>query len=216
MHFLRFSFLLFAAPFCASAQQPFVEGNIRYAVSLTTAAAPDRFASYTGTYTITVKGSRVRRDLQMAPGFGNIIIADADAGTGFSLQETRDHKYAIQLSTAQLQDQSKRYENFELKQAGEAKTVDDKSCQPFTAQYVDGTAAGLCLSSEWALENPAVFEHFPGLKSIPLRYEYTTPEGARLSFAAEQISAEAVEDGLFRVPPDYKVVSQPTPRNSRN
>ncbi len=203
---MRFLFLMLALPLAASAQQPFTEGVLRYGVYLSPANGTESLGQYAGSFTVTVKGPMVRRELTLNSGFNNATILDRTTGEGYSLQSTPGQKFALALSAAQLQAREQPYAGFTLKEGGAGKPVASMPCREAVATYPNGTSASLCYSTEWTAATHGLFDRFPTIGAIPLRFEYRSDEGALLRFVAEAVTPGPVEAAQFRVPADYKIV----------
>ena len=207
-HTIVLSFLLaFGLSVSAHAQQPFVEGTIVYAVSIGPLAGSGGFTEHAGTYTLTVKGATIRKELQMNSGYRNVIIQNSNTGTIYSLQPTAGQNFAIQLRTQDLEEKMKPYEGFSQKDEEGTMTIAGQPCRKASIQYKDGSSSSLYYSTTWSAPDAALFERFPGIKYLPLSFEYRNDEGITMHFAAEKLEAKPVESALFRVPPDYKIIS---------
>ena len=191
----------------ATAQSAFVEGTITYAVSIGPVAGGAGFTEHAGTYIITVKGAGVRKELRMNSGYQNVILQNSNTGMAYSLQHAAGQNYAIQLSLADLRERQKPYEGFVQNEADGTVTIAGQKCQKATVTYKDGNTSLLYYTTAWTTPNATLFDRFPGIRFIPLTFEYRNEEGITMHFAAERIEAQPVESAFFRVPPDYKVMS---------
>ena len=190
------------------AQQPFVEGTVVYAVSIgpvTTGAKG--FAEHAGTYRLTVKGASVRKELMMNSGYRNVIIQNSNTGMVYSLQQAAGQNYAIQLRPQDIKERQKPYEGFAQKEEEGSMTIAGQPCRKATVTYKDGSSSSLYYTTAWSATDAALFDRFPGIKYIPLTFEYRNEEGITMRFAAEKFEASLVESVLFRVPPDYKIIT---------
>ena len=86
-------------------------------------------------------------------------------------------------------------------------TIAGQQCQKATVTYKDGGTSSLYYTTAWTSPDPSLFDRFPGIKYMPLTFEYRNEEGITMHFAAERIESKPVESALFRVPPDYKIIS---------
>ncbi len=200
-------FLFAACALSAQAQQPFVEGTIVYAVSIGPVAGAGSFTEHAGTYTITIKSASVRKELRMNSGFRNVIIQNDNTGSVYSLQPASGQNYAIQLRPQDAEEKMKPYAGFSQKDEEGTMTIAGQPCRKATVQYKDGSTSSLYYTTAWTVQSTALFERFPGIKTIPLSFEYRNEEGITMHFAAEKLENKPVESALFRVPPDYKIIS---------
>jgi hypothetical protein len=191
----------------ARAQQPFVEGVIVYSVSIGPVTGSTGFTEHAGTYTLTVKNATIRKELHMNSGYQNVIIENNNTGSVYSLQPAAGQNYAIQLRAQDVEEKMKPYDGFSQKDEDGTMTIAGQPCRKSTIRYKDGSASSLYYSTAWSNPSPSLFERFPGIKYIPLSFEYRNEEGITMHFAAEKLEAKPVESSLFRVPPDYKIIS---------
>lgn len=198
---------LLALPYWANAQQQFVEGRIKYAVSIGPVSDSAGFSEHAGTYTIIVKGQQLRKELLMNTGYQNILLVNNTAGTAYSLVTNAGQRYAIQLTMADLKERQKRYEGFNQKEQTGNMTIAGWPAQKAMISYKDGSSSALYYTTSWQTSDAGIFDRFPGIKNIPLSFEYRNEEGITMHFQAEKLEAVPVENALFRVPVDYKIIS---------
>jgi hypothetical protein len=191
----------------AAAQQPFVEGTIVYAVSIGPVASGAGFTEHAGTYTLTIKGASVRKELYMNSGYRNVIIQNTNTGVIYSLQPAAGQNYAIQLRAQDVAEKQKPYEGFVQKEEEGPMTIAGQQCRKANITYKDGSSSAVYYTTAWTSPDPAIFDRFPGIKYIPLTFEYRNDEGITMHFTAEKLESKPVESSLFRVPPDYKIIS---------
>jgi hypothetical protein len=212
---MRFSILLIIttllAPF-AKAQEPLVEGTISYNVYLQPANGQESLGSQAGVYTLTVKGNQVRRELRMNNGYQSIVLYDGKAGSGHILQATPANKFAIALNAAEMAKRRVKWEGISYKTKGGTETVGGQSCTPTQALYPNGSVTNMCLSNV-PLAESFIYSRFPGIKTIPLNFDYQLRDGASIRFQLEKINVGPVETNQFRVPTDYKVLSSEELKN---
>jgi len=189
------------------AQQNFVEGTIVYSVTIGPLAGGTGYTEHAGTYTIIVKGSNIRKELKMNSGYHNVLIRNNNSGSIFSLQPAAGQNYAIQLQAQDLKERQNPYEDFIQKEEQGTMTIAGQQCQKATVTYKDGSTSSLYYTSSWLSPDPTLFDRFPGIKYIPLTFEYRNEEGITMHFAAEKMEAKPVESALFRVPPDFKIIT---------
>jgi hypothetical protein len=202
--------------FRAEAQQTFVEGMIRYAVSIGPVSDSTGFTEHAGTYTVIVKGSQLRKELKMNTGYQNIIITNANTNTAYSLQSAGGQAYAIQLSMQDLKERQRLFEGFRLQEYPGKMTIAGLPCEKATVTYKDGSKSSLYYTTTWQAPDMTLYDRFPGIKNIPLAFEYRNDDGIIMHFQAEKLEAVPVESALFRVPPEYKVISNAEYKQQRH
>ena len=199
--------LLLVSSVAAQAQQPFVEGRITYAVSIGPISDSTGFTEHAGTYTLIVKGSQVRKELAMNTGYKNIILTNANTNSAYSLQTMSGQKYAIQLNMQDLKARQKAYEDFKLQDVPGKMTIASLPSEKSFVTYKDGSKSALYYSTDWQAPAVNMYDRFPGIRNIPLAFEYRNDDGIVMHFQAEKLEAVPIESALFRVPPDYKIIS---------
>jgi hypothetical protein len=189
----------------AQAPQQFTEGSISYAVRIEQPGQPAK--PVTGVFNLILKDKQYIKELQLSSGFRNVIIFNTAENKAFSLRQVQEKKYAIQLDAEELKKK--------------------QSCEPYTAEELssDGrTIAGfssqrrkvLCgkadpiilyYTRQWTMPAPDLFQYFPGFSYLPLSYDIRNEDGSLLHFELQKIEARPIDNGAFRIPADYKLIS---------
>lgn len=202
--------LLILAFFCAPglhAQKAFSEGRIVYSVSIGAVAGTSGFTEHAGTYTLVVKGVQVRKEIRMNNGYLDIQIQNSNTGLLYALHPASGNNYAVQLSIRDIQDRQKPWQNFSMQESEGGMKIAGMDCRKAKVTYKDGSASSIYYATELSTADATLFDRFPGIKNIPLSFEYRSEEGIVMHFAAEKVELEPVESSLFRVPPDYKIIT---------
>lgn len=197
----------------AQSQNVFKEGVLTYNVSIERTQTPadgekqPTSGNITGTFTITVKGTKVKKELKLNTGFVNTIISVHPDSPSYSLKKVQEKKYAIQLSSADMRLQNERFENFTTKENKSTDAVKSFKTNKMRVSYRDGNSSLLHYSSEWILENVTVFERFPGFPNIPLKWDLENEDGTIVHLIVESIVPGPIDDGSFVIPRDFKIIS---------
>jgi hypothetical protein len=187
-----------------TAQKPFTEGIIIYKVSL---VSSDNKTFY-GTYTFFIKGNQVKKEIKLNNGYQDIVIINSGANKIYSLQNRNGKKYAIELSMPQMLKNQEKFSGFTLKnEMGESQKIAGYSVYKANINYSDGTAPEIFYTKDWSPAQTVTFERFPNAKFFPLHFSYTNDEGMVMIFEAEKIEPGPVENGVYRIPADYKMIS---------
>lgn len=205
--YLALTILLFWPFSKGIAQQNFVEGRIKYALSIGPVSDKAGFSEHAGTYTIIIKGAQVRKELTMNTGYQNILLVNNTNGTAYSLVSNGNQRYAIQLTPHDLGERQKRYEGFTQKNQSGSMTIAGWPASKATITYKDGSSSSLYYTTSWQVTDEGMYDRFPGIKNIPLSFEYRNEEGITMRFEAEKLEAVPIENALFRVPADYKIIT---------
>ena len=190
--------------FVAMAQKPFIEGTIDYKVRLETADKK----TYTGTYIFTFKGGQICKELKLNNGYHDILIINTNNSTAVTLQAMNGKKYAIQLSMEEVAEKQKKYKGFVVKEdKSAAKKIAGYSAVKGVVVYQNGAVSEIYYTKEYYPDKGVCYERFPDAQFMPLSYKYTDESGFTMYIEAEKITSDPVENGLFRIPADYKIIS---------
>jgi hypothetical protein len=202
--YFRAIFIFIITALRAGAQKPFTEGVISYKVKLETIAHKE----YTGTYTFIFKGAQLRKELSLSNGYQDIVLFNTVSNTIYSLQTRSGKKYAIQLSMDEYVKGQEKFSGFQLvNEPQDAKTIAGYATQKGAVKYRDGITDHIRYSKEWCPAQSITFERFPDAKFFPLSFSYTDEHGMTMYFEATKMEPGPVENGMFRVPGDCRIIS---------
>lgn len=193
--------------FVSKAQEVFSEGIIIYAVSIGNVSGTQGFTDHAGTYTITLKGKLIRKELKMNNGYQNIILHNRTSGTTYSLQSTGGQLYAVQLDAKDVLDKQRPYERYSIRKEEGLSTIAGQQCQKAKITYKDGSISEAYLSTKWTTSDSAIYDRYPGIVALPLSFEYRNEDGIVMHFNAEKVVANPVENAVFRIPASYKMIT---------
>jgi hypothetical protein len=203
----KVSILIFLFTLCfisAQAQKPFTEGVIVYKVKLQAADG----SAYDGTYTFTIKGSQVKKELRLNNNYEDIILINCGGGTVHRLQVIKGTRFAIQMSMADYLKRQSKFTGFSISnEQANANNIAGFTAFKAVAGYKDGSTTDVYYTKEWQPVQTITYERFPDARFLPLSYTYKNERGMMLQLTAESVSAVPVENAVFRVPPDYKILS---------
>lgn len=202
---LAFVFLfIFLLPSAGNAQKPFTEGIIIYKVRL---QSPDH-QEYHGVYTFTIKGPHIKKELKLDNGFSDVIIMDCGQSTVYSLQNKDGKKYAIQLSMADMLKRQEPYAGFTMhNEENSKKNIAGYAVNKGTLNYKNGSLTDIYYSKDWYPQQPVTYERFPDARFLPMQYAYTDEHKIAMEFEVTKIEVGPVENAVFRIPADYKMIS---------
>jgi C-terminal peptidase prc len=129
-------------------------------------------------------------------------------GKVYSLQNRNGKKLAIELRMDEMLKDQEKFSGFSL----ESERNDNKQlagCKVVSGsiRYKNGTTTPVTYTKEWKPSQPIVFERFPGAAFLPLDFFYKDESGLTMSFEAEKVAPGPVENAVFRLPADYKIIS---------
>jgi len=202
--------LLFAifclAPGCAWCQKVFDEGVVVYRLSFSSQDPSDKKV-YDGTYTLTVKGKVVRKELTISNGYNDVVIMNGNANSMYSLQVAGDKKYAIQHNLEEHLAKQKKYEGFAIKYLDDKKTLGGYEAQKVQITYSDGESVSLYCTKALQPAYEHLYDRLPGATFLPLEFDITNERNIVMHFTVEKIELKPVESSYFRIPADYKMIS---------
>lgn len=205
----RFALLLFvslAYVTNAYTQQAFTEGVITYSITMDQAAAATQ--EYSGTFTCTIKPGQLRKDIKLSNGYADVVIINTNTNIAYSLQNTGNKKYAIQLDMNEVAKKHKQFEGFSVQKVnGNTKQIAGQNAEKAIVTYRDGTSIEAYFSTAWYPAYDKMFDRMPGVKMMPLEFDFLTDKGIRLHLKAEKIASVPVANNQFRIPPAYKIIT---------
>ena len=188
----------------ARAQKRFIEGTINYKVRLESADKK----SYTGTYIFTFKGGQIRKELQLNNGYLDVLLINTLNNTAYTLQVNNGKKYAIQLNMDDVMAKQKKYAGYKVKEdKSGGKTIAGLAVYKGDVLYTDGSRSEIYYTSEMCPDKSISYERFPDAQFLPLYYSFKDEKGITMYMEAEKVSLSPVENSLFRIPADYKIIS---------
>jgi hypothetical protein len=186
------------------AQKPFTEGTIVYKIRLTSPHDKE----YNGVYTFTFKGAHIKKELKLDNGFNDVVVMDCGASTVYSLQNRDGKKYAIQLSMDEMLKMQAPFSGFTMEhEEKNNQNIAGYVVYKGKVKYKNGSGEDIYYSKEWYPSQPVAFERFPGAKFLPMHYSYTDEHGITMEFEVDHIEIGPVENAVFRIPVDYKMIS---------
>ncbi len=189
----------------AMAQRPFTEGTVKYKVEFKNKVK----ATFTGTYIFTFKNGFIRKELKLSNGFENVELINTNDNTVYSLRSNNGRRYAIQLSMDEMSSRQEPYKGFTmLEDPDKEKVIAGKKAMKTVLVYKNGSKANLYVSLDWYPDKTITYERFPDARFLPLEYTYSDDvKGFTMHMVAESVSQSPVENAIFRIPADYKMIS---------
>lgn len=196
--FLVLGFLSFR--FQGFSQKVFSEGIIKYDVYINDSSAPS------GIYIISVKSGNIKREIAMNSGYNNITLFTQKTGTTLSLNVNGNNKYALELSSEELKEKNKKFENANFSILDKTKKIAGYPCIGMKVSYLSNENAEFFYTKDLLPQGDNFNMMFPGLKGIPLEYKVKSSDNLTMKFVATQIEIKAIESEVFAIPSDYKII----------
>ena len=190
--------------YSSHAQKPFMEGTIDYKVKLTTADG----RIFDGTFTYTIKTGKIKKELKLNNGYQYTQLINTANNTIYSLQTRNGKNYAIQLTMDEVAQAQKKYTGFTCKEdRNSSKAIAGIRAYREDITYPDGTRSEVYATSDWYPDKSITYDCFPNAKFLPLYYTYKDETGSGMQLEAKELSILPVENAYFKVPADYKIIS---------
>ncbi len=204
----KLAFLLFLLSLSGTlsfAQKPFSEGIIIYKVKL---ESPDNTNEVSGTYTFVIKGNEVKKEIKLNNGYQDVVLLNGGNHKVYSLQNLNNRKYAIELNMNEMTKKQEKFAGYTIKNEQiNSKNIAGYAVCKGNINYKDGSGADIYYTKEWRPVQTITFERFPDAKFLPMSFSYKEDNGMVMQFDIEKIEPGPVENAVFRIPPDYKMVS---------
>jgi hypothetical protein len=201
---LIFLFLFLDSGLYAVGQKVFIEGDMIYKVTLQSADNKE----FTGTYTFVFKGNRIRKELRLNNGYQDVVLLDCGKNKAYSLQKWNGKKYAIELSMEDIRKKQEFFDGFTVKnEENNSEKIAGYAVYKGDVKYHDGSNEEVLYTKEWQPSQAITFERFPDARFLPLYFSYKDENGVTMLFEAEKIEPRPVENAEFRIPPDYKIIT---------
>ncbi len=196
-------FVVFLCCATTFAQKPFTEGVITYRISLKAAGQPE----VSGKYIFTVKGMEIKKELSLNNGYTDVTLINTGTGAVRSLQSKNGKNYVIELAMSDLEKKQEKYMGFTLSNEQPAgKSIAGMQASKATINYRGMPSTDLYYTKDWAPTHPILYEHFPNAKFIVLSWA-ATDNNVAVSLNAEKVEPGPVENAVFKIPADYKLIS---------
>lgn len=202
--FYILSFLFIS--FNTIAQRPFTEGKIEYSIAIDPPANQEGILQYKGNYTIIVKGPLVKETLELENGYTTTLQYNYKDSTVYSFKKLGNKNFAIQLDLKTLQNRRKKYEGYTTKDLKGTKEIAGTTVNEMIVTYKNGNTGTIAYSKDWT-PGQIVFDNYPGIGFLLFSFTNYNDDGTAIRFVAKSISAEPMENAVFRIPSNYKLIS---------
>lgn len=188
------------------------EGKIVYQITFPETEMEENMAAVLPTESVLyVKNDKSRLDQKSAMGFNISVISDSKTKTQTMLMDMMGNKWVIKTTEADLQKEREGKPKPEIKLEKETREIAGYTCNKATLIFKDkeGNSESSTIyyckdistkTGNWS--NP----DFKDIQGVMMQYEEKR-NGMNMRMTAKSVSAEKVDDNLFKVPADYKEVS---------
>lgn len=188
-------------------QKKLTEGVIMYHVTIEPPGNQEGLTQHHGQFIVVIKNGNVRKQLTLDNGFTSATIHIVANNKWYSLKDLGEKtKYAIELDPVVLAAKNKGKEDFVLTTLDRMEQVGGMYAKKAVLSYKNGDNVDIYYSVDWRIEGN-IFDHFPGIEVLPLKFKVRSDDGSLLYFQAVGVTSKVVNTDAFRIPKDYKVVS---------
>lgn len=158
--------------------------------------------------TIKFKDNRSRAELLAGMGMFQISFINDEPGKKImQLVREASKKMACVMDTLAVNKDLEHDVQFKITETSDTLTIAGYKCHKALAKSVDGKAPDceLFYTDDIKLDNPNWATPFKAVKGVLLKYRLNK-YGVYMEFTAEKVASEKVDDEMFRMPADYKIV----------
>jgi len=198
------SLLCLSTLISVKAQKIFSEGEIVYNINIERSSEGNNVRSANAVYTILKKGNLLRKELKMNNGFEMVLLTNGSGS--YSLKKLNDKFFAIKMDEEDLKKKRNPFEGFDLQTLKGNRKISGIDGREGLVTYKDGSSAEIVYAADWEI-NGFIFERFPGIKQLPILFDYKNEDGSVTHFKVVKIIARPVETSSFEIPANYKLLS---------
>jgi len=203
---LSIALLLFFSSYGTFAQNNFVEGELVYAISIESANATQ--ISSTGTLTLMLKGNSIVKILELNKGYKNTIIYNGFKKSTHSLRSIGDKKVALLLEAEQIKKIQEKCSSLRIEDIqNEPRAILNFKTELGIIHCNNASPLTLYYTKDWQIKNANLFDEFPSFQYLPLLFDIKNEDGSKVHFELKKIEAKPMENSIFEIPKDYKVIS---------
>ena len=201
-------FLLSSGIYRSSAQKSFVEGELIYLVTIESNNIELSKTKSSGTLTLMLKGNCVVKTLDLNTGFKNSIIYNHLKKASYSLRNIGREKVALLLDSDQLSKKQDRCSTLRVEEL----TTDIQTILNFKTERAklhcnNSNPIIIYYTQDWNISSPYLFDEFSSFHFLPLLFDINNDDGSIIHFELKKIEAKPMDNSLFEVPKDYKIIT---------
>ncbi len=192
----------------AVAQKKISEGTLTYEIIVDGEMEGMMAAMLPSEIIMKFKGTKSRTEMAMAM-MENVAISDQKApDAGFVLIDAMGSKYAMKVDAKMVEDQKKSMPEFEITESTETKEIAGFTCKKaIVKNKANNEESIIYYTSQLPYFENSLNAQFGGLKGMPLEFS-SKIAGATITLRARTFEKVKLDDSLFNIPADYKVVTQ--------
>ena len=189
-------------------QQAFVEGEIVYRVSIRKVGETPNKSANNGSLHIYVKGDGVRKELNFDAGFSSTLLFMGNTKPSYTLRQIGKQNLAIQLDDKELKKQALTCAQMQM----EILKNDQANIANFKAEKVklccnNAAPVSIYFTRAWTINNQKIFDAFPLFGYLPLSFELNEGSTSIIHFELEKIESKPLDNSMFMIPANYRIMS---------
>ncbi|MFN4234615.1 MAG: DUF4412 domain-containing protein [Bacteroidia bacterium] len=190
-------------------KKPF-EGTIVYSLNFDEAGLDPASASMLQgrEMTISIKGDKSRMEMDMGM-MKTTTIADNKTGNVVTLMDIMGQKMALKMTKEEIEKQRNdgNAKAPTIKYTDETKEIAGYKCKKAIAVTDEGEELAVFYTDEIPSNGTSTNNQFKGLNGFPLEYQ-ASQNGLKMLVTAKSVKLGKVDDSKFKIPSDYKEVTQ--------
>lgn len=190
-------------------KKPF-EGTIVYSLNFDEAGLDPASASMLQgrEMTISIKGDKSRMEMDMGM-MKTSTIADNKTGNVVTLMDIMGQKMALKMTKEEVEKQRNdgNVKAPTIKYTDETKEIAGYKCKKAIAVLEEGEELAVYYTDEIPSNGANPNNQFKGLNGFPLEYQ-ASQNGLKMLVTAKSVKLGKVDDSKFKIPSDYKEVTQ--------
>jgi hypothetical protein len=202
------AFLLSSRFYWSAAQNSFIEGELTYTVSIESNNIELSKTKSFGTLTLMLKGNCVVKTLELNTGFKNTIIYNHQKKASCSLRNIGQEKVALLLEPDQLSKKQNRCSTLRVEElVTDIQTILNFKTERAKLHCNNLKPIIIYYTRDWLINSPYLFDEFSNFHYLPLSFDINNEDGSIIHFELKKIEAKPMDNSLFEVPKDYKVIT---------
>lgn len=194
---------------CQPTDEKFIsEGSIEYAASVVDQSNP---MANMAPSKLTIKFKNNMSCAEMSAGMGlfsTSFIADPEKKSLIQLVKLLNKKFSMVMDEADLKKENELF-NMEIIPSKETKMIAGYKCQKATVHYKAGDFPNFDIfyTKDLNIKNSNFANPFYMIDGVLMEYQMTK-FGLEMKFTATAVKKEDIDDSVFQLPADYKLISK--------
>lgn len=161
--------------------------------------------------TVRFKDNKSCVDLSAGMGlFSTSFISDPETRTMTQLVKLLNKKYAHVFDSIELRKENEKTPKMAIQKTNETKMIAKYKCRKARVTFPGTDLPGFDIyyTTDINIQNPNWSNPFSEIEGVLLEYQMTR-HGMEMHFTAKAVNPIEVDDAVFEVPEDYKVIGKP-------